>query len=594
MFAIYALRPVPLPFYLLAVLWFSGIHILFLSRVPFESFVVVIGWLPGFLVLSAVWSNKYAGIAFDRARRAAIYVDILAVVAVLSTLLGIMGIWVTRSWRTAPLVGTFYWHNQLAIFLVMLLIPLAIRVLMVRPRARVSYFLVILYLAVAFVMARSVGSLLALLISVAYLAMRLWAGGARKKLWLALLPVGMVFALLPFRALFAPYLVRVYDLLAGGHSVEARLEYWKACWNLFLEHPISGIGLGSFGFLFPRFQSSLATYSDDPHNLALQLLAESGLVGALLILGLLGWLFLRIARAKPMPEYVPLAFALEASFLSGVLHSLIDFDWKSPALVMTLFLVAGMRLWLEDSIVYQVPTGSLSRDRKRRNKRSRFRWVNNRTHAWRTLAWGIPAGALVLSWAFASPGIIRFRIYSENPDLRGTREAIILLKRPLHMFPWNSWLHYVIGRDSFKIDPADGRYYAERAVALNPFHPDYRLSIAAYLAHDGDLATAELEMQEALRLDPWNRPHIYRELAQLQMVRYNIEAAKTTLERAVSLYPFKTAEEAYSAKLEFRKMKANLVLADIHRLLADIYEAQRLPEKASEHRRVAQALEGPS
>jgi hypothetical protein len=577
----------PLP--LTALLWFLGVHTLWLSRTPYESFLTVLGWLPGFLVAVAMEKNSGQPGGPEVQKRVAVVVDILAVVAILSTGPGILGIWATQSWMTTPLIGTFYWHNQMAIYLVMVLLPFGVRLMMVKPRARISYLLVTGYLVAAFLMARSVGALLMLLMGLAYFGFRMWGAGARRHLWVALVPLVILASLLPFPKLYSPYITRVLALIAGGHSAEARLDYWAAAWAMFTKNPVTGAGLGSFEYLFPQYQRNLATFSNDPHNFLMQSLAETGILGTLFILGFLIWLAWQMIRAKPAVEVAPLAFALEAAVLAGLLHSLIDFDWKFPALMMTLLLLAALRMSLGTTgVPFVAPEAG------KRRRKSPPRSARRTSQRWRApgrFAFAVAAGGFLLFWVLESPGYLRLKAYSQKPDMMGTAEGRIYLERALRLFPWNPPVNYAIGRDALGSEPIEGKKYAERALKLNPFHPDYHLLVAQYAFREGRFAEAEEQIEAALALDRWNRPYLYRELAQLQLWKGEWDKAQKTLEQALEKYPFRTAEEAFSGKLEFRKMGANKTLADLHAMLATIYEIRGESEKAREHREWASALE---
>jgi O-antigen ligase len=588
LFAIYFVskRSPPLP--LTAAIWFVCIHTIWLSAAPYESFLTVIGWLPGFLIVAVMWGDEKPRAEPNALKQSAVIVDILAVIAILSTGPGILGIWATGSWATTPLVGTFYWHNQMAIFLVMVLLPFGVRLMMVQPRARVSYLLVAGYLVAVFLLARSVGALLALLLALLYFGVRIWSADAKRSLWIPLVPIALIVILLPFRTLYGPYITRIVNIVGGGHSVEARLDYWAAAWTIFTKHTVFGTGLGTFEFLYPQYQKTLASYSNDPHNLLMQLLAETGIIGAVIVFGFLIWLGWRMFRATPAAGAAPLAMALEAAFVAGIVHSLMDFDWGFPAFVMTLFLIAGLRIRLPRAEETTAPEMPVSR--KRRSRSGRLGRMGRRRVSVREPAFVVAAGGLLLFWLLESPGFSRLRAYSQKPDMMGTAEGRVYLENALRLFPWNAPVNYTIGRDAVETNPSEGARFAERALKLNPLHPDYHLLAAAYAIREGNDEEMEKRARTALSLDPWNRPYIYLEIGWLEVEMGNTDEAQETLERAVKRYPYRTAEEVFSARLEFRGMRANITLADIHRLLADIYDLSGETQKANEHREWASAL----
>ena len=114
-----------------------------------------------------------------------------------------------------------------------------------------------------------------------------------------------------------PSLASTFSLSPG------RLEGWMVAWQMFLDHPVAGIGLGGFmeqymrylpagvGGTWPRPQYA--------HNCYLQLLAEGGVIGLGAFLLMVGWvLVLAVRRLKD-------AQSASRSPLSGLLVSLIAF-----------------------------------------------------------------------------------------------------------------------------------------------------------------------------------------------------------------------------------------------------------------------------
>jgi putative inorganic carbon (hco3(-)) transporter len=74
-----------------------------------------------------------------------------------------------------------------------------------------------------------------------------------------------------------------------------RLEMYRAAWNLFLEAPVAGVGLGNF-----NLRSEMGSYS---HSDGAEILSNTGIVGFALYVGALVILWRRIgeARAREIP-----------------------------------------------------------------------------------------------------------------------------------------------------------------------------------------------------------------------------------------------------------------------------------------------------
>ncbi len=148
---------------------------------------------------------------------------------------------------------------------------------------------------------------------------------------------------------------RVAGELAGQPvgGIGARIFLWKVAADIFAGSPILGVGLGEFGWAYfvahpPGLNPELGAYQRQAHNLVMQLLVETGLVGALAITaGLAGWLF-RVTRAQAREWSAPLWFAVAVVGVE-LTHSLVEFPlWYAHFLgIGALFLGFGDRSVIE-------------------------------------------------------------------------------------------------------------------------------------------------------------------------------------------------------------------------------------------------------
>jgi O-antigen ligase len=103
--------------------------------------------------------------------------------------------------------------------------------------------------------------------------------------------------------LFAPFLEQVErraeQAIQQGGTVYLRLFLWGLAWQLFLEHPVIGVGMGQFDHVVERFPEMknlevfVVTHGLSPHNLFFTFLAETGLVGSMAFF----WLLISIIRS---------------------------------------------------------------------------------------------------------------------------------------------------------------------------------------------------------------------------------------------------------------------------------------------------------
>lgn len=134
-----------------------------------------------------------------------------------------------------------------------------------------------------------------------------------KGIWSKLRLATIVFGLVAFTiatfdvsVLFHPRVERVVQAIASGDmealliSFGSRLEQWHHAQSLFLSNPVFGIGLGNF-----HLNTNSGYESPYPHNFILEILAEHGIVGFLLFLGLFTHL---MGRTDSVGRYTGLFF----------------------------------------------------------------------------------------------------------------------------------------------------------------------------------------------------------------------------------------------------------------------------------------------
>jgi O-antigen ligase/polysaccharide polymerase Wzy-like membrane protein len=129
----------------------------------------------------------------------------------------------------------------------------------------------------------------------------------------------------------------------SGHlasfSSSNRWRWWQEAWHAFVRHPGGGTGAGTFELTDRMLRASPLT-TTEPHNVPLQFLSESGIVGLLLFLAAAGAAALGIVRARRSPAVTALAIAVAAF----AVHLVADTDWDYLATCGPLLLLAGALL----------------------------------------------------------------------------------------------------------------------------------------------------------------------------------------------------------------------------------------------------------
>lgn len=142
---------------------------------------------------------------------------------------------------------------------------------------------------------------------------------------------------------------RVAKLMADPRAIAT-----DTAWRLFLEAPVFGTGLGTYGDSAARFSGANSPWYY-AHNEYAQLLAETGVVGTMLALALGWWFargFVRFCRESGPPERILGAGAWAA--MGGILaHSAFDWNLYVPANALLTCIVAGLAV----ATVPNVPGG---------------------------------------------------------------------------------------------------------------------------------------------------------------------------------------------------------------------------------------------
>jgi len=137
--------------------------------------------------------------------------------------------------------------------------------------------------------------------------------------------------------------------------VNGRLCWWTEAWKVFRQHDPGGAGADSFEVARKRFRVDARTVTE-PHSVPMQQLAEGGLGGFLLFLGLAGataWACGCALRRLESGERAA-AVALVAAPAAYGLHALVDYNWDylattAPTMVAVGVLVSAGRPLVEPS-----------------------------------------------------------------------------------------------------------------------------------------------------------------------------------------------------------------------------------------------------
>jgi O-antigen ligase len=114
-----------------------------------------------------------------------------------------------------------------------------------------------------------------------------------------------------------------------------RAEMVRDSWRIFVDHPLTGTGLGTLKDVFPRYETLYdGTIVNHTHNDYVELLAETGATGGVICACFL-FLFFGAAWREIAEAKNPLDLALHIGALSAccalLAHSLVDFNLHIPS-----------------------------------------------------------------------------------------------------------------------------------------------------------------------------------------------------------------------------------------------------------------------
>jgi O-antigen ligase len=139
---------------------------------------------------------------------------------------------------------------------------------------------------------------------------------------------------------------RFGKLTRGEISHDRRVSIVRDTWQIFGDHLWGGTGLGTLQTVYPRYESYYdGLVVDHAHNDYLELLADTGLIGAVCMLGfvaLLAWRGLFNLRAARNPVCWSLYSGALVACAGLLLHGMVDFNLHIPSNALLFFLLAAM------------------------------------------------------------------------------------------------------------------------------------------------------------------------------------------------------------------------------------------------------------
>jgi O-Antigen ligase len=131
----------------------------------------------------------------------------------------------------------------------------------------------------------------------------------------------------------------------GSFASTSRWNWWQEAWKSWRAHPAVGRGAGTFELTHRKLRVD-GTVATEPHNLPLQFLSETGVVGFILFLGIVlagvGAVVEALRRLEGEDRLA--AGALTVGLFAYVVHCVVDFDWDFVAVTGPAAVALGLLL----------------------------------------------------------------------------------------------------------------------------------------------------------------------------------------------------------------------------------------------------------
>jgi O-antigen ligase len=266
---------------------------------------------------------------------------------------------------------------------------------------------------------------------------------------------------------------------AGGSGTN-RYDFWKVAWHAFEDEPVTGMGAENFQeeYLMKGTSAEQPLYA---HSLELGAISQTGLPGALLLLGALGTAVVAALRARRLTPAGPTAAAAALSlFAYWLLHASVDWFWEFPALTG----IAIAALGLACAVIPRRATAPRRQG----------------------LPVLVPAGLVVVALAasFALPWLAELQIHRATQVWRGDPDAAFRrLDSAADLNPLSATAQLTSATIALRLDrPELARRDFEAALERQPRSAYALLELGVMAAERGDRPSGLRLVGRAARLSP--------------------------------------------------------------------------------------------
>ena len=330
---------------------------------------------------------------------------------------------------------------------------------------------------------------------------------------------------------------RSYD--QQGNISDLRFTYWQDAVNVIRHFPLTGTGMGTFGNIFPTYQTQQIPgfFIYHAHNDYLELLTDGGVIAFGCAAVFLCMLVVKTFRqlTQRQDRYAGyLYWGALAGILVILLHSFMDFNFQSGANGLYFYFLASLLV----SGAYTGVRGS----KLEKLEAGRFSRLTMMAVIFAVFAASLlfNGGTLLGSYYARDIGPISWTAQTPKPKLAAVREDSA---QALRYDPFNSYYHYVYAYSSELLGlQKEARKGYIRAISLNPAQSMYNQDFGFFLAAGGDAETGKKFLEAGIRHDRTNEER-YRDVAGWLIDQGERDEALGLSQNAMQVYPQGAGED---------------------------------------------------
>ena len=319
-------------------------------------------------------------------------------------------------------------------------------------------------------------------------------------------------------------------------SLTARLVMWQTTLEMIRAKPLLGHGLGTFQIKYLHYQSEFLdnnpqyiSYSMNPmdaHNEYLQLTAELGILGILLIVFFVWLIFKEILcylnKNNTKNELKLLTLLLTTSIIIFLIHALFTFPLQNPATGSVFVILLGLTI-------------SLVNSNKKATYKVLFQFVNMNDMFKKATFLALFVIVIFFNINYVIKPYLSEVYYYRGMELmteQNYSKALVQLEKSVSLNSDNGGIHHALGAAYFNIGQNQEAFLHMKKAEQNFIDKKLYRNLGLYFSKINNLAKAEYYFLKATSINP-TFLQAYNDLASLYVYQENFRQAIKQWEKAI-------------------------------------------------------------